>query len=316
MSRIVEFPEGVSPHMDQPPPPTERFRLKKRHQQQKRRKLWFKAKIGLRLGLLVVLVGVWAVFPALPFWRFKPQQTTITGTNALVTPDDINQFLRPFRGQSLLTINPATLSTQLKAQLPLIYDVWFRRQLGGQLAVHLSTQKPWARLMDNGRVWGVFTDRYQILPLAQLPERIQARLNMTDVKPEAPDPKPSELGLSGPHNDAAESLVTIQSPASATWLEQPAAREQLALVLQQINALKGITLVQLDMTNPINMVATFDRFDVALGQLDRNLTRKRLPRLVHLIEPIVSGAHGTIDRIDLRWDKEVTFHRVEKPVTN
>ena len=329
MSRIVDFPEHPHPQEADGKryagmPPSERFRLKQRQAYGKRRRLWHRIRVATRLALIPLLVGLWIMFPALPFWRFDAKQAVITGTDAFVTPEDVQGFLKRFDGQSLLQLNPAVMSKQFQQQYPLAYGVWFRRHLFSQilsspmLTVHIDSQRPWAQMVTcpseeaTCHTWAVLTNRFNLINADKMPAK--SMMSMLPKSAEVGDPSavkamPTLVPAQASSLENAP-LLMIDMPADSHLLLRAEAREHLALALQQLQTLDKLTLKKLDLTNPINLVARFEQFDVQLGQLDAGLTTHRLPRLAHLVDPVLSGTHGKIDRIDLRWDKEVTFHRV------
>jgi cell division septal protein FtsQ len=305
MSRIVDFPETPSAGDKRSAGmPSERFRLKQKHAVGQRRRMWHRAKVLVRLALLPLLILLWVFFPSLPMWRFNASQAVVTGANTMVTPQDVQHYLKSFNGQSVLLMHPDEMARQFQQQHPLAFGVWFRRHVQG-LTVHINTQQPWAQMVtclpDTAcQPWGVLTNRFSLITLDKLPPQALTASAVSAI----------DLKAAPADNAALPGLTMIDMPPDSNLLVRADAREQLALVLQQLQALDKLTLIKLDLTNPINLLARFKQFDVQLGQLDARLTTDRLPRLVHLVEPVLSGRHGHIDRIDLRWEKEVTFHRV------
>jgi hypothetical protein len=325
----------VEPTTDALAPPMGRLipseRLKRRQQQHAagRRKRLHQFMQLARVGLLVAVIALWVWLPQAPFWRLGAQRpVVVTGKDAKAIAPAIQAFVAQFHQQSLLFLPPEQLAVQFKASNPMVYQIWFRRRLWpARLYAHAILQHPWGNMLHCAtqgpltseglsacQPWATFTDRLRLVAPQVLPPNVRpAALTPLNLPPlNAPalttTPSANPAPASDTQNKPVGVIVPIVTANTATMTDNALPFETLSGLLQYLQAQPAVTLQWLDLRNPINAQAHFKGFTLQLGELDTDLLKKRLPRFGAIREELLKRL-PMVDSVDLRWDKEITFHK-------
>lgn len=290
--------------------------LQKRRRQKRRRIFYQRLRSFLKVILALVLAASLYLLAQAPFWRFSDQSFALHGAT-LINRGQIQKFLIPYRDKPLYQLNPSQVATAIRQELPLVGSIAIRRRLM-PLGLDISiVEKP---------AWGVV---YPAPPQAGQP---------------AEHILPPMMGLTLKHADT-ESADTVQPAIQPTYLLHPdnsvtnlapyqpvqgdlsrLSEESVVLVSpspqrlkpHQVARLREVTellasrpdqarLLYLDVSDPADLRAQFEGFQVRFGHADRSVIT-RLSRLFSIL-PVIRERQKELAYVDLRWNQQVLLKK-------
>nr|AIA16740.1 POTRA domain, FtsQ-type [uncultured bacterium] len=306
--------------------------LKRRREMKKRKILFQRVRVVIKVLLSVLLViGLFFAFSS-PLWRFSAERITINGNKA-VAPQLIEPVLAAYDGQPIYAINPRQIEAKLKHSLSLVERVYVRRYLypAPGLDITIAEKPVWGLLYSKPpvRTEPFLTSKpahsaETVLMVEQNQKKVTPLESFKDPKA-APPVKPMFLlHWDGTSSDLAQFELSdkdllrlgplIPIVSKQTYMK-PARLKKIQAVAQYLNSRpRHAKLDYLDVTNPYDIVAQFNGFQVRVGQLDTTVTQ-RLERLFHIV-PQIRDFQDQIEFVDLRWNHQVTFRKKATKATS
>lgn len=255
--------------------------LQRRREQKKLRVFYNRIRLVFKL-CFAVLWGVllWELVHS-SLWIYHPADFTVRNTQ-LVKAEQLAPLVRQWDGKPLYAVDTGKLASQIQERFDMVDRAVVRRRMfPSRLDIQILEKTPWAEL---------YTDEKQTRPYAlTVPDGIIS-LEQYYYRPQVYAGSGLERILVAPH-----------TRFKLTYLER------LREIAWQSRQLKGLHLDSVDVRDPNRVILNFREIPVILGRLDNNAA-DRLVRIVALL-PKINEFRDGIESVDLRWEKQVTFHQ-------
>ncbi|MDX2085284.1 MAG: FtsQ-type POTRA domain-containing protein [Candidatus Melainabacteria bacterium] len=349
------MPLSEDPLVQVPPPPKEERRLRtqqqlemarqrqqtffqRRREQKRVRVMVHRIKLLVRLGLLLVLSGITVWLSQHPAWVWHIDQWEMSPAQ-WVEPHQVMPFLRPYESLRLYEIDPNRIEQRLLKQFPVLDQVVVRRSLfPARLSLHLVEKSPWAYVFiassasttaSNGgtapaQPVAMFTEPYDWVRLPKPSAFYMGTEALSQSSPARPNQALTATSLSHSGTGGSPSIHISRSLWKAFQQQRPL---QQKAWLQRLH--ESLTQLATHPEFKVELVYWHSWTDIRaqvrdlqsgqllllwLGRMDQSLP-KRLARLKPLL-PTLRQLSQQVDRVDLRWQEQVTLHRRLPEATN
>ncbi|MCE3235571.1 MAG: hypothetical protein K0Q50_1751 [Vampirovibrio sp.] len=255
--------------------------LQRRREQKKLRVFYNRIRLVFKL-CFALLWGVllWELMHS-SLWTYHPADFTVKNTQ-LLKAEQLEPLIQQWDGKPLYMVDTGKLARQIESRFDMVDRAVVRRHMfPSRLDVQVVEKAPWAEF---------YTDEKHLRPYALgVPDGIIS-LEQYYYRPEVYAGRNLERILINPRTTFKLSYL-----------------ERLREIAWQARQLKGLHLDNVDVRNPNQVILNFREIPVILGRLDNNAA-DRLVRIVALLPKIAEFREG-IEAVDLRWEKQVTFHQ-------
>lgn len=253
-----------------------------RRREQKKLKVFYNR---IRLVFKLCFAMLWAVLlwelVHSSLWIYHPASFKVANTQ-LIKAEQLDPLVKQWDGKPLYAVDTGKLATQIEKRFDIIDQVSVRRHMfPSRLDIQVFEKKPWAEL---------YVDEKHPTPYALLvPDSI---ISLSDYyyQPNIYAANPLERVVVAPHTQLKMSYL-----------------DRLQEIIWQARQLKGLHLASVDIRDPNRVILKFQEIPVILGRLDNNAA-ERLARIIALV-PKINEFREDIESVDLRWEKQVTFHQ-------
>jgi cell division septal protein FtsQ len=300
-----EIPAGRSPEQLEKARRRQASYIQKRRAQKKKRVFYSRIRATFKITSALILLVLMYSALTMSFWRFSPEQFSVHG-NTLITRQHLEPFVKALADKPLYQINPLKVAEKIQAEIPYAEHVYVRRRL---LPVGLDisvVEKP---------VWGILytmsgsktsikkaakPGEKPVVTVSKSVEKPMMLLHWdnstTDLTPYALTPKVSE---------ALGSPVKVISDTLAVKVQKLDDYRDLVQLLS--SRPKDAKLLYLNISNPNDVTAKFDGFNVRIGRMDGSL-KERVVRLFSVLQA-TREHQQEIQWVDLRWHQQVLFKK-------
>lgn len=281
--------------------------LQKRREKKKRRIIYNRLRVFLKLLLsLILIVGLY-LFVTLRYWNFSADRFMLHGAH-LLTRQHIARFLQTLDQKPIYRINPSALEQTIRREIPLVENVFIRRHLFPVGLDVTVIEKP---------SWGILYAKPPV-NTENLPYIIPKQsVRLTEDPPKPPEPM-YLLHWDNTVTDLANYRLTkdvLQAIGSPVPLVSSSSIKMDNVNLKRYRELSQLLnsypreakLLFLDVSNPYDIYAYYDRFRVRLGRADSSVIT-RATRLFSLI-PAIHDHQDQIQFVDLRWAQQIIFKK-------
>ncbi|MBY0450100.1 MAG: FtsQ-type POTRA domain-containing protein [Cyanobacteria bacterium] len=261
--------------------------LRKRRSRKKMKVRYHRLVWLLKISLIPLLTYAMVLMIQSPFWTLDTLRFSVKNNqNNLVNAALIKPYLEAYVGRTLFEVDPAEVEMRIRQDYPLVDHVFVRRFFfPTRLEVQVLEKPRWALVYSTSKA----TEPYGVMG--------------TDFHVYSLQPYPQAKGI-----QPGGSLVKLVLPPWQRMnIQDLRALQRLSVDLSTV---QGLHYWGLDVSDSQMMKAQFAEMAVWLGPLDRTL-RARAERILTLV-PTIQTLKGKMGVLDLRWHRQVTFHRAPK----
>ncbi len=261
--------------------------LRKRRSRKKMKVRFHRLVWLLKISLIPLLTYAMVLMIQSPFWTLDTLRFSVKNNqNNLVNATLIKPYLQAYVGRTLFEVDPAEVEMRIRQDYPLVDRVFVRRFFfPTRLEVQVLEKPRWALVYSTTKA----TEPYGVMG--------------TDFHVYSLLPYPQAKGI-----QPGGSLVKLVLPPWQRMnVQDLRALQRLSVDLSTV---QGLHYWGLDVSDAQMVKAQFAEIAVWLGPLDRTL-RARTERILTLV-PTIHTLQGKMGVLDLRWHRQVTFHRAPK----
>lgn len=255
--------------------------LQERRREKKRRVFYSRIRLLFKMLFAILWIILLGQIVNSPYWNLDAPRYQMRNAH-LMQEGQLQTYVEPFVGMPIYSIHTGKLANALLEDFPVIERVQVRRLMfPTRLEVTVQEKQPWAK---------VFASEKSPRPYA-----LSSGQEFISLAPYVYEPgKYKGQGL-------RNLLITPGTRMDPRMLAR------IEVISYQLTRIPGLHFQYLDLRKPEHVTARFRETTLILGALD-NTIAYRLARVVPLV-PKIHEFQEAITAVDLRWDKQITFHK-------